>query len=237
MTDAAKPPSDGPERDMPSDAVVSAATSEHFVMQGAIGTAVSEQQARASMYLYSVSGALVAFGLFAGSPHLLLFVAAVLPVLFLVGLLTTLRLTDIMAESLQAFVTVARVRSFYRSLGPEPAALFDPAHGRWPEGKTDSGQVTGPVLGMMTTAASMIGCVNAFIGAAGIALLLIHALNMALLPAAAAGALVGVAQVVGLYYYQKRRIERVAEFARNAGLVIGDSRGPEASARQASRSS
>jgi len=46
---------------------LAALTTEHFVMQGAIGTSVNEQEARASMYLYSVSGALVAIGFMAQS--------------------------------------------------------------------------------------------------------------------------------------------------------------------------
>ena len=58
-------------------------TTEHFVMQGAIGAAVNEQQARASMYLISVSGALVAVGLVSQSNYFLIFVATVLPMLSL----------------------------------------------------------------------------------------------------------------------------------------------------------
>lgn len=151
---------------------MSAITSEHFVMQGAISTSVNEQQARASMFLYSVSGALIAIGFMAESGHRVLLVAAILVALFIAGLLTTLRLVDISMESLQAYVTVARIRKHYRSLGPDAEQLFDPAHGRWPEGKTDSGNVVGPFLGLMTTAASMIACINGMLGAALLTMLL-----------------------------------------------------------------
>ena len=136
-----------------SESVMSALTTEHFVMQTAIGTAVNEQQARASMFLYSVSGALVAAGFMAQTKHLLLFSALLLPVLFLTGLLTILRLIDIGVESMQSQVTIARIRGHYRSLGAVADRLFEDAYGRWPEGNTDAAQVIGPVLGLLTTAA------------------------------------------------------------------------------------
>ena len=210
-----------PARD---EALMSAMTTEHFVMQVAIGNAVNEQQSRASMYLYSVSGALVAFGLMANSPHLLTFVFAILPMLFFVGVLTTLRLVDVSMESFQAYVTVARVRDFYRTLGRAAETLFDKAHGRWPEGKTDSGQIIGPVLGLLTTAASMICCVNAFVGGAGLALLLVDAFGSRLFVACAFGATFALIQITGCYRYQKRRIEMVQRFAESAALTSSNER-------------
>lgn len=206
----------------PDAALLSAMTTEHFVMQSAIGTAVAEQQARASMYLYSVSGALLAFGLMAESPHLLSIVFAVLPMLFFVGVLTTLRLVDVSMESLQSFVTVARVREHYRTLGKPAAILFDKAHGRWPEGKTDSGQIIGSVLGLLTTAASMICCVNAFVGGAGLALFLVNFVDSRLFVAVVVGTIFALVQIVGFYRYQKWRIELVAKFAESAALKPGD---------------
>ena len=174
------------------------------------------------MYLYSLSGALVAFGFMAGSPYLLMFVATVLPTLFLVGLLTTLRLVDISMESLQSFVTVARIRNFYRTLGKPAKALFDKAHGRWPEGKNDSGQIIGPVLGLMTIAASMICCVNAFVGGAGVALLLVHSSGVQLVVAIGVGMVFVLLQIASFYRYQKQRITLVEKFAESAGLHPGD---------------
>ena len=204
----------------PEDAFLSAMTTEHFVLQGAISTAVNEQQARASMYLYSLSGALVAFGLMTQSRYFDIFVAAVLPVLYVAGALTTLRLIDISMESLQSFVNVARIREQYRRNGLEAKKLFDPAHGRWPEGRTDSGQISGPFLGLMTTAASMIGVVNAFVGGAGVALVLFK-FGGGVPVSLSAALLFALIQLVVLYRYQKWRISQVEQFAKSAGLVVG----------------
>lgn len=191
-------------------------------MQGAIGTSVNEQQGRASMYLYSVSGALVAIGFMAQSKHLVLFVAAVLPVLLLTGLLTILRLVDIGMESLQSQVTIARIHGYYRSLSKTAAVQFDKARGRWPDGMTDSGHVIGPVLGMLTTAASMIACVNAFIGAALLAVLLLNLLQVSLIVSLIAGAAFATAQVIAFYIYQSWRIDLVVNFAKTAGIAVGE---------------
>ena len=204
------------------DPILAAVTTEHFVMESAIGTSVNEQQARASMYLYSVSGAVVAIGLMARSDHFLLFVAAILPMLFLTGLLTILRLVDIGMESLQSHVTIARIRKYYRSLGKEAEAQFDTAHGRWPEGKSDPGHVIGPILGLLTTAASMISCVNAFIGGALLALLLARLLDAGLTIAILAGIAFALTQVAAFYVYQGWRIELVVKAARAAEIAVGD---------------
>lgn len=184
---------------VPSEQLLSALSSEHFVMQGAISTAVNEQQARASMFLYSLSGALVALGLMADSPHSLTLVALVLPALFVTGLVTTLRLVDVSMESLLAFVNVARIRARYRSIDDEAAELFDPAHGRWPDGASDSGHLLGPLLGILTTAASMIGMVNGFVGGVGLALLLATLAGVSKSAAVIFGALFVVAQIALLY--------------------------------------
>ena len=202
--------------------ILAAMTTEHFVMQSAIGTSVNEQQARASMYLYAVSGALVATSFMAQSQHLLLFLAAVLPVLFLAGILTILRLVDIGMESLQSHVTIARIRGFYRSLGRAAKVHFDKAHGRWPDGKTDPGHIVGPLLGLMTTAASMIACVNAFVGAAMLALLLVNVLKVGLAISIVAGGLFALAHVAACYIYQDRRIALVVKFAKDAGVAIDE---------------
>ena len=209
----------------PDEAVLAALTAEHAVMQNAIGAAVSEQQARASMYLYAVSGVIVAIGFLTGSQHFALIVAAMLAALLITGLLTVLRLVDICMESLEAHVAIARIRRQYRSLGGAAEALFDPAHGRWPEGKNDSGSIVGPFLGLMTTAASMIACVNGMIGAALLSLLLVDQLGLALTPALALGAVVAAAQVLGFYVYQNWRIEMVSKLATDVGLVVNDEGG------------
>jgi hypothetical protein len=49
-------------------AFMSALVTEHFVLQSAASTTISEASARASLYLFSLSSALVAMGFAAQSP-------------------------------------------------------------------------------------------------------------------------------------------------------------------------
>jgi hypothetical protein len=70
------------DQPLPGQAVMSALMTEHFVLQSARSTTVSEAVGRASVYLTCVSSSLVAFGFFAAATHRLApVVATVLPAL------------------------------------------------------------------------------------------------------------------------------------------------------------
>ena len=201
------------------DAIVTALTAEHQAMQGVINASVNKQQARASMFLLSVSGALVAIGLMAQTDKILLFAGVIIAALYIAGLLTILRLVDVGMESMQSEVTIAKIRRYYRTLGPPADELFEEPLGRWPDGKMDSGHVIGEILGLLTTAASMIACINGFIGGAGLALLLYHLLDSSIAVAVAAGAAFVIFQVAAGYAYQTWRIEKIVKLAAERGLI------------------
>ena len=200
-------------------AILTALTTEHAAMQAVIGDSVNEQQARASMFLITVSGALVALGIVAQTDKFLLFTAATIPTLYLVGLLTMLRLVDVGMESMQSEITIARIRRFYRTLGSPADDLFEESLGRWPEGRLDSGHVIGEMLGLLTTAASMIACVNGFIGAAGAALLLHHQLQVSIAVSVVAGTAFVIVQIVAAYRYQNWRISKMVALADRRALI------------------
>ena len=202
-----------------SEAILVALTAEHGAMQSVINASVNEQQARASMYLLAASGALVAIGIMARTSHFLLFTGVVIAVVYLTGFLTFMRLVDVAMESMQSEVTIAKIRRYYRTLGPPADILFEVPLGRWPEGKMDSGHVIGEVLGLLTTAASMIGCVNGFIGGAGLALLVYHLVPTGVSVAVVAGAIAAVAQVAIGYVYQSSRIKTMVKLADDRGLL------------------
>jgi hypothetical protein len=152
-------------------ALMSALTTEHFVLQTASSSTVSEAAARSSLYILSLSSSLVAIGFMSGSPDVLLpFVAVVLPVLLLLGVLTVVRLVDTAVENLQYLVGIARIRGYYRSLSPEAAPYFSVNTGRWPEATVVPSQSLGPTVGQFGTTATMIACVNSVV--AGVAVTL-----------------------------------------------------------------
>jgi hypothetical protein len=201
------------------EAILTALTAEHYAMQGVIGTSVNEQQARASMFLFSVSGALVAIGIVAQTDKFMLFTAAMIPALYAMGTLTIMRLVDVGMESLQSMVTVAKIRRYYRALGEPAELLFEEPLGRWPEGQMDSGHVTGQLFGLLTTAASMIACVNGFIGGTGISLLLYHLAQAGVAISALSGAAFVIAQIAIVCAYQMWRINFVVKLATDRSLI------------------
>ena len=73
-------------------ALLSALTTEHFVLQTATGTTYTEASARSSLYVMALSSSLVAMGFLASSPEAFIpFAATVLPTLFVLGLFTVIR--------------------------------------------------------------------------------------------------------------------------------------------------
>ncbi len=152
-------------------ALVSALTTEHFVLQTASSSTISEASARSSLYILSLSSSLVAIGFMSQSPEMLLpFVAVVLPVLLLLGLFTVIRLVDTTVENLQYLVGIARIRGYYRSLSPEAEPYFSVNTGRWPEAKIVPSQSLGASIGQFGTTATMIAFVNSVV--AGVAVTL-----------------------------------------------------------------
>jgi hypothetical protein len=201
------------DTDKNRDALLTAATTEHFVQQTAISVATNEIGARTSIYVVSLSSVLVAMGFVTQSSNAFVpFVATVLPAIFLLGAFTVLRLIDIGAEVMQAYTAMARIHDYYRTLGPEAAALFGPALARWPETNHQPSIYAGPIVGYLTTAATMLGAINALVAAAAVALLMVE-LGSGLLAALALGALIAIVVMAALYVYQHRRITELAEAA------------------------
>ncbi len=156
----------------PSSAIISALTTEHYVLQSAVSANTSEVGTRASLYLFSLSSSLVALGFASRSPELFgPFVAIVLPALFILGLFTAVRLVDSNLEGMLYLRGIARIRQYYRTLGPEAAEHFSPESGRWPENQSTPALHMGPFVGLITTTASMVAFLNSIVAGVGVAML------------------------------------------------------------------
>lgn len=80
-------------------ALLTALTTEHMILQSAADATVADAAARSSLYVFSLSSSLVAMGFMAQSPDVFaVFVAIVLPAVFLMGVLTVVRLVDTALE-------------------------------------------------------------------------------------------------------------------------------------------
>jgi hypothetical protein len=152
-------------------AVISALTTEHFVLQTATNTTYTEASARSSLYVMALSSSLVAMGFLANVPEAFgPFAATVLPALFLLGLFTVVRLVETSLENMHSLTEIARIRAFYRTLGADAEEQFSPERGRWPE-VTSPAERLGSVLAFFGTTASMIAVINNVVAGAGVALL------------------------------------------------------------------
>ena len=187
-------------------ALLSALTTEHFVLQTANNATYSEASARSTLYVMALSSSLVAIGFVAGSTEVLIpFAAIVLPAVFVLGVFTVVRLVETTLESQHCLRGIARIRGYYRTLGPEAARQFAAEHGRWPEAEPPALRL-GPVVAFFGTTASMIAVINNVVAGAGIALLARY-----LTPAAPSWlyAVTGVAGALTLtwlfYLYQRWR--------------------------------
>ena len=151
--------------------MLSALTTEHFVLQTANNSTYAEASARSTLYVMALSSSLVAMGFVAGSTDLLVpFAAISLPAVFLLGIFTIIRLVESALESMQYLTGIARIRGYYRTLGPEAARHFAPEHGRWPEAESPALRF-GSVLAFFGTTASMIAVINNVVAGVGVALL------------------------------------------------------------------
>jgi hypothetical protein len=181
----------------PSAAVMSALTTEHFVLQGMAGTSTSEALGRSSLYFASLSSGLVAIGFAGQRPELLdRLLPVVLLVVVILGLLTTARLVDTGIQNIRSLEAISRIRARYRQLAGPDGDLFAP----WSEGP-DSDDNTQALSSLGTragwragwsTAASVVAMVNAVVTGTGVMVGLgkLHwptAVNLALAVLVAAG--------------------------------------------------
>ena len=199
-------------------ALLSALTTEHFVLQTANTSTYSEASARSTLYVMALSSSLVAMGFVAGTTNLLVpFAAISLPAVFLLGIFTVVRLVETGMESMQCLTGIARIRAYYRTLGPEAARQFASQYGRWPEVEPPALRL-GPALAFFGTTASMIAVINNVVAGVGIALL-----AGLLIPSAPSwiDAVAGVAGVLILtwlfYVYQRWRFAEYDARASRAG--------------------
>jgi hypothetical protein len=205
--------------DEPSDPLarqlaVSALTTEHFNLQSARMGTITEANGRATLYLSTLSSAVIAIA-FVGQANQLgdpfyLFALVVLPPVFLLGVFSFLRLVQTSIEDIVYAVGSFRIRQYFLGLDPAAAPFFPPTD---PRGMTKLERIgvvsTGP-LQMLLTAASMVACINAIVGGVAVALALRSLLEASVPVSAVVGTLVGLGLAALFFAYQVRRFRRAA---------------------------
>jgi hypothetical protein len=209
------------DNDAKQQALLSALVTEHFVLQSARGVATSEAGIRASLYLTSLTGALVALGFIAQvGEQFDAFAAAVLPALFLLGEFTYVRLLENSIEDVLLQRSIKRIRRYYLELHPDGAEFFgDAADGPGRLAPTVPGRLGGVAgrvmyhswVQLLFTAASMVAAINSILGGAAVALL-VRRLDLAGEgPAAVIGVMAAVVLFAIHVWYERHRFRRLVD--------------------------
>jgi hypothetical protein len=194
-------------------AFMSALVTEHFVLQSAASTTVSEAGSRASLYVFSLSSSLIAIGFTAETDAFPIFVAAILPALFVLGWFTVVRLVDTSVASYRVEEAMAHIRGFYRELTPEAPYYFP----TWQSTDEEAAEALA-MLGtkprrstVLFTSAGMVAAINSLVGGVGVALLTNEVLDQTSdLAAILAGCVFTLACLGVASAYQLRRYSATA---------------------------
>jgi hypothetical protein len=206
----------------PSDAAramfMTALTTEHFVLQTAASTTVTEASARASLYMMSLSSSLVAIGFTSGTQALAPLVSTVIPVIVVLGIFTIVRLVDTGVKNVSMLTSIAHIRSFYRTLSPDapsyfPSSSTGEAAGalasiavKRPPG-TNRGRRTWMGTKAVFTMASMIAVPNSVVAGAGVTLGLMRLTSKPV--GFVIGSIVVVIALGTFYWYQNLRYQAI----------------------------
>ena len=192
-------------------ALLSALVTEHFVLQSAASSTISESGSRASIYLAALSSGLVAIGFSSGSPDILAaLVFTVFPTVFILGTFTVVRLVDTSIASVVAQARIELIRRYYIGLDPAAARFF-------PLDNSATAGTLGVHYGassVLFTTASMIAVVNAVLGGAGLAVILSLSTALPIQAVVAFGAVAGLVLLALAVAYQVRRFAPVRSAAR-----------------------
>jgi hypothetical protein len=191
--------------------LLQALTTEHFTLQTARSATIMETNGRSALFLSTVSSAVVALAFIGqvadvGQPFFL-FALAVLPTLFLLGLLTYLRLAQSAGEDLLYSRAINRIRRYYLDLDPAAPSWFllgghDDIHGVM----ANMGLVASS-RHLLSHTATMVAVTTSMIGGTFVAVAVggLGAGRVPVAVAAAAGVLVTLTLAAALWRDQARR--------------------------------
>jgi len=182
-------------------AAVTFVTTEHFNLQGARSSTISESTGRASVFLGAVSGGLIALGLIATATKtgvaFYAFGLILLPTLAFVGLATFHRVLQSGLEDLAYARRIAQLRDYYFDHAPELAGyLLNPAE-RLPTPGVGIG-----LWQQFVTVAGMVAVITAILAGSAAGLLAAVASGHSLVAALVVGVVVAAAALALLMRYQ-----------------------------------
>jgi hypothetical protein len=196
---------------------MSALVTEHFVLQGISSSTTSEGGSRVSIYLSALSSGLVAIG-FASSSHRALESLAftVLPVVFILGCFTIVRLTDTSVANVVSQRRMEKITEYYASIHPPFATYFRMGEPSAPRHGVQYGRWS-----FMFTMASMVIVVNSVVGGATVALVCALALDVSSPIPVVAGIVAGLILLTAGLHYEHRRLTPIVLSSLIAPASVG----------------
>ncbi len=198
-----------PDPPDPSSAAISFLTTEHSTLQGARSTTTTESIGRATMFLTSVSGGLVALGLVATAtkvgPAFYAFGLVLLPTLTFVGLITFQRALQSGVEDYGYAVRIARLRAYYFDNAPELTPYLASVP---PDKRLAIQGLHGGGWPVFRTVAGMVGVIAAVLAGSSAA---IAVSSFSLAGALSCGVAVGLVVLTALMCYQRSTWDRAIQ--------------------------
>ena len=197
-----------PHEEPDPQALLTILTTEHFTVQGARGSTISESSGRAALYVGAVSSALIALGFIAQASELGTafdtFALVVLPTLYALGVFTFVRLVETSVENLRYGRAINRIRAYYREFaGRQARYLLLTGHDDLPGVLATMGVVRPSRWGLFFTLASMVAVLNSMVGGTAVAFLAGAVFGAPLGAAAAAGGVAAIASMFGHFRWQR----------------------------------
>jgi hypothetical protein len=196
-------------------ALLTALTTEHFTLQGARGSTVSESTSRAALFVGALSTTLVAIGFIAQAADLGsafdVFVLVSLPTLYALGTFTFARLVESSVEDIAYGRAINRIRAYYRELAGEEARYFlFPAHDDARGVLANMGMTRPSRFQLQFTLAGMVAVLTSVVGGGALAFLA-GVLGAPLGVAAGIGGVAAIASLVAHSRWQQGVHERAGE--------------------------
>lgn len=196
-----------------NSAFMQALGAEFSMLMAARGATISESSSRASLYMTTLSGAVVALALVAQAARFgetfFVFALAIMPVVFFLGVVTYYRLLQTGVEDVVYARAISKIREFFGGIDPARAAFFH---------ASSVDQVGLRNLGMwrlrwqqFLSAAAMVAIVNSAVGGVFFGLIVANTGSVTAVVAVAAGTVGALVLAVAFLTHQWRTWMRVAK--------------------------
>jgi hypothetical protein len=169
MASSSAPASDEPDSGAPQ--LLTVLTTEHFALQGTRGVTTAEAMSRCSLYVATLSSGLVAIGFASNHTFLGYFLAGVLPLVAIVGIVTFVRLVTLSVDDLRLMRDIERIHSYYSAVSPTAALYFPPVDTTDLNALLTFSGRRASALQIFSSAAAMVALLNSAVVGVGVTLI------------------------------------------------------------------